>query len=57
MTPEENLVKELKDWRDACKEAHEEGLKNNIYELGFHLTYLQLDKLIKNYEEETIPEV
>ncbi len=57
MTPEENLVKELKDWRDACKEAHEEGLKKNVYELGFHLTYLQLDKLIKNYEEETIPEV
>ena len=57
MTPEENLVKEIKEWRDACKEAHEEGLKKDVYELGFHLTYLQLDKLIRDYEKSITPEV
>ena len=31
-------------------------LKKDVYELGFHLTYMFLDKAIKDYEEETIPE-
>lgn len=53
MTPEENLLKKLKEWRDDCKEAHE---KTNEYDLGFHLTYMFLDGVIKEYEENTIPE-
>ena len=56
MTPEQKFLQAVKEWRDSCKEAHEEGLKKDVYDLGFHLTYKFLDKAIKDYENETIPE-
>lgn len=57
MTPEEKLLNKVKEWRDACKDGHEQAKKNDVYDLGFHLSYQFLDMVIKEYEDEKFAEL
>lgn len=57
MTPEDKLLKKIKEWRDACKDATEKAQEHDIYDLGFFLTHVFLDNIIKDYENEKFGEL
>ena len=57
MTPEDKLLKKIKEWRDACKDATEKAKEHDVYDLGFFLTNVFLDNIITEYEDEKFGEL